>query len=71
VTWNCQREDISDLIRDIYFTDPLNGLAVGGTVVDYKPGSNNGGSGIILYTSDGGLTWKTVFKSMKPEVTGK
>lgn len=43
---------------DVRFTDPMNGLIVGGT-----NGTRNGGVAVILATSDGGATWTERFRS--------
>lgn len=43
---------------DVYFTDPMNGIVVGGTNA-----TQFGGQAVILATSDGGATWTERFRS--------
>lgn len=43
---------------DVYFTDPMNGIVVGGTNA-----TQTAGQAVILATSDGGATWTERFRS--------
>lgn len=51
-TWNVIYTSIGNHLNGLYFTSPTHGFAVGG-----QPSSNNG---IVLKTTDAGLTWGTV-----------
>lgn len=58
-TW--QSRDMTEYagsLIDVRFTDPMNGIAVGGTNA-----IQNGGVAVILGTSDGGATWTERFRS--------
>jgi len=68
INWEYQKEDIEEPLREIYFTDSNTGWACGGTsgYTEAQFNLHNDGSGIIVYTSDGGITWETVFKNLKP-----
>lgn len=48
----------AESLIDVRFTDPMNGIVVGGT-----NGTQSGGVAVILATSDGGETWTERFRS--------
>ncbi len=57
-TWTALNSTTSSPIRDIYFSDTNNGIAVGGEDPCYETGCTSGG--FILKTQNGGQTWKNV-----------
>lgn len=67
-TWTTLNSTTNLPIRDIYFSDTNNGIAVGGE--NSCSTTDCISSGFILRTQDGGQTWKNVFTtSNKEEIT--
>jgi photosystem II stability/assembly factor-like uncharacterized protein len=56
VTWRVAELNVWGELRDVAFTSPLEGCAVGG---DYGP-DGDWLTGVVLRTTDGGATWAHV-----------
>ena len=67
-TWNAVALPANaQMVLDVYFRDKQNGFVCAGTDADVSKSH-----ALILKTTDGGATWRTVYESMRPyELTWK